>query len=72
MKKLIQQIRKFLPLKPNYIILGIETSCDDTACAIVSSKRKILGECVQSQQEEVLRFDSSFVEIVKIKVVVAF
>lgn len=56
MKKLIQQISKFLPFKPNYIILGIETSCDDTACAIVSSKRKILGEFVQSQQEEVLRF----------------
>lgn len=30
-------------------VLGIETSCDDTGVAIVSSERKILGQCLNSQ-----------------------
>ena len=30
-------------------ILGIETSCDDTGCAIVNEKGDILGECLISQ-----------------------
>ena len=33
-------------------ILGIETSCDETAAAIVSSKREILSNIVYSQIEE--------------------
>ncbi|XP_046389695.1 probable tRNA N6-adenosine threonylcarbamoyltransferase, mitochondrial [Ischnura elegans] len=32
-------------------VLGIETSCDDTGCAIVDSKGTILGECLNSQQQ---------------------
>ncbi|KAI9273601.1 Gcp-like domain-containing protein [Sporodiniella umbellata] len=32
-------------------VLGIETSCDDTAAAIVTSDRKILSEVVRGQQE---------------------
>lgn len=32
-------------------VLGIETSCDDTGCAIVDTDRKVLGECLRSQQQ---------------------
>eukprot|EP01112_Ceratiomyxa_fruticulosa_P019792 TRINITY_DN6565_c0_g1_i1.p1 TRINITY_DN6565_c0_g1~~TRINITY_DN6565_c0_g1_i1.p1 ORF type:complete len:457 (-),score=75.64 TRINITY_DN6565_c0_g1_i1:414-1784(-) len=38
-------------LKKEAIILGIETSCDDTGIGIVSSERRILGESVLSQWE---------------------
>ena len=31
------------------VILGIETSCDDTGIAIVDSSAKILGESLNSQ-----------------------
>ncbi|XP_031637987.1 probable tRNA N6-adenosine threonylcarbamoyltransferase, mitochondrial [Contarinia nasturtii] len=31
------------------IVLGIETSCDDTGCAVVDSTGKIHGECLHSQ-----------------------
>ncbi|XP_018321943.1 probable tRNA N6-adenosine threonylcarbamoyltransferase, mitochondrial [Agrilus planipennis] len=34
----------------NCVILGIETSCDDTGCAIVDSQCNILGESLNSQQ----------------------
>ena len=33
------------------IVLGIESSCDETAAAIVSDKREILGESLLSQEE---------------------
>lgn len=32
------------------VILGIETSCDDTGCAIVDTEGNILGEALNSQQ----------------------
>lgn len=32
-------------------VLGIETSCDDTSAAIVTSDRRILSEVVRGQQE---------------------
>lgn len=32
-------------------VLGIETSCDDTGCAIVDSDRNVLGDFLQSQQK---------------------
>lgn len=31
------------------VILGIETSCDDTGCAIVDTEGNILGEALYSQ-----------------------
>ena len=31
------------------LILGIETSCDDTAAAVVSAEGEILGESISSQ-----------------------
>lgn len=37
--------------KKSIKILGIETSCDDTGCAIVDDEGHILGEALQSQQE---------------------
>ncbi|XP_021934054.1 probable tRNA N6-adenosine threonylcarbamoyltransferase, mitochondrial [Zootermopsis nevadensis] len=33
------------------IVLGIETSCDDTGCAIVDSNGRLLGEAMNSQQQ---------------------
>ena len=33
------------------IVLGIESSCDETAAAIVNDKREILGDCVLTQLE---------------------
>ena len=33
------------------MVLGIETSCDDTAVALVDHERRILAEAVRSQQE---------------------
>ncbi len=33
------------------IVLGIESSCDETAAAIVNDKKEILGECVLTQLE---------------------
>ncbi|KYM96298.1 putative O-sialoglycoprotein endopeptidase 2 [Cyphomyrmex costatus] len=41
-------IRKFVDDRPA-IILGIETSCDDTGCGIVDTTGKILGEAINSQ-----------------------
>ncbi|XP_076233879.1 threonyl-carbamoyl synthesis 4 isoform X2 [Calliopsis andreniformis] len=47
--------QKFLHNKPA-IILGIETSCDDTACGIVDEKGVILGEGIHSQHIAHLNF----------------
>ena len=35
--------------KRSGIILGIETSCDDTGVAVVTTERKVLGEALHSQ-----------------------
>lgn len=47
-KFLANNIRKLNNDKPA-VILGIETSCDDTGCAIVDSNGTILGEALHSQ-----------------------
>ena len=39
-------------LKDNFITLGIETSCDDTAIAVLSGERDILSSLVSSQTED--------------------
>ncbi|KAM0733860.1 tRNA N6-adenosine threonylcarbamoyltransferase, mitochondrial [Formica fusca] len=44
----LNAVRKFADDKPA-IILGIETSCDDTGCGIVDTTGKILGEVINSQ-----------------------
>lgn len=33
------------------IVLGIESSCDDTGASVVNDKKEILGEALQSQEE---------------------
>uniref|UniRef100_A0A182K7W4 N(6)-L-threonylcarbamoyladenine synthase n=1 Tax=Anopheles christyi TaxID=43041 RepID=A0A182K7W4_9DIPT len=38
------------------VVLGIETSCDDTGAAVVTGDGKVLGEYIHSQQSSHLRF----------------
>lgn len=38
------------------VVLGIETSCDDTGVAIVDSTGKVLGDALNSQQVIHLRY----------------
>jgi N6-L-threonylcarbamoyladenine synthase len=38
-------------LANHFVVLGVETSCDDTGAAVVSSEGKILGEALASQAE---------------------
>lgn len=40
-----------LPLKKQFVVLGIETSCDDTGVGIVTSDGKILSNIVYSQYD---------------------
>lgn len=44
------QRKKHLIFSENTLILGIETSCDDTGCAIVNGAGNILGESLYSQK----------------------
>ncbi|MBQ8251324.1 MAG: tRNA (adenosine(37)-N6)-threonylcarbamoyltransferase complex transferase subunit TsaD [Alphaproteobacteria bacterium] len=45
------------------IILGIESSCDETACALVNEKKEILASIVWSQYDEHRRFGGVVPEI---------
>lgn len=45
------------------LVLGIESSCDETACAVVSGDRKILSSVVWSQYDEHRRFGGVVPEI---------
>lgn len=53
----------FKVVKRNYsqseriIILGIETSCDDTGCALVDSNGNVLGEALHSQHLVHLKYE---------------
>jgi len=44
-------------------ILGIETSCDETACAVVENGRALLSSTVASQMEEHARYGGVFPEV---------
>lgn len=46
--KQFKNTRSFCDYKRE-LILGIETSCDDTGCAIVNTNGNILGEALNSQ-----------------------
>lgn len=46
-------IKKYCSAK---IVLGIETSCDDTGCAVVDSTGKLLGETLYSQNAIHLKY----------------
>ncbi|KAH7862716.1 hypothetical protein Vadar_008528 [Vaccinium darrowii] len=43
-------------LSDNFVILGIETSCDDTAAAVVRSDGEILSQVVSSQADLLARY----------------
>lgn len=48
--------RKSQSLSSVPVVLGIETSCDDTGCGIVNANREILGEALCSQNEIHVRY----------------
>ncbi len=54
---------KDLPIKRNAIIMGIETSCDETAVAIVKNGREILANEIISSATEHARFGGVVPEI---------
>lgn len=41
--------KNYTLLNREHLILGIETSCDDTGCAIMDTQGNILGESLNSQ-----------------------
>lgn len=45
------------------LVMGIESSCDETACAVVSDKKEILSSVVWSQYDEHRRFGGVVPEI---------
>ena len=45
------------------IVLGIESSCDETACALVNEKGEVLSSVVWSQYDEHRRFGGVVPEI---------
>ena len=57
-----EKIKK-LPLKNNPIIMGIETSCDETAVAIIKNGREILADEIISSATEHARFGGVVPEI---------
>ena len=54
---------KNLPIKENPIIMGIETSCDETAVAIIKNGREILADEIISSATEHVRFGGVVPEI---------
>lgn len=57
-KNITINIRKYSKIKNNLVrplILGIETSCDDTGAALIDSNGIIYGESLNSQQDIHLR-----------------
>ena len=54
---------KSLPIKEDAIILGIETSCDETAVAIVKGGRQVLADEIISSMTEHVRFGGVVPEI---------
>ena len=45
------------------LVMGIESSCDETACAIVSDQKEVLSSVVWSQYDEHRRFGGVVPEI---------
>ncbi len=54
---------KNLPIKDNPIIMGIESSCDETAVAIIKNGREILADEIISSATEHVRFGGVVPEI---------
>lgn len=53
---LLNSKRRYCNERPA-VILGIETSCDDTGCAVVDSDGNVLGEALHSQQQMHLKYN---------------
>ncbi|KAI4369800.1 hypothetical protein MLD38_018204 [Melastoma candidum] len=47
---------KVLPISDNLLVLGIETSCDDTAAAVVKGNGNILSHVVSSQADLLVKY----------------
>lgn len=54
---------KALQNKENVVVLGIESSCDETACAVVKNGRQILSNVIASQIEIHRRFGGVVPEV---------
>lgn len=54
---------KRAPIKKDALILGIETSCDETAASVVSCGRKVLSDVIISSAAEHVRFGGVVPEI---------
>ncbi len=52
-----------MPNLPSARILAIETSCDETACAVLENGRALLGSTIASQMEIHSRFGGVFPEV---------
>ncbi|MBI1793031.1 MAG: tRNA (adenosine(37)-N6)-threonylcarbamoyltransferase complex transferase subunit TsaD [Chloroflexi bacterium] len=52
-----------MPALPSARILAIETSCDETACAILENGRALLGSTVASQMDIHARYGGVFPEV---------
>ncbi len=52
-----------MPILPSARILAIETSCDETACAILENGRALLGSTVASQMDIHARYGGVFPEV---------
>uniref|UniRef100_A0A182XEV3 N(6)-L-threonylcarbamoyladenine synthase n=1 Tax=Anopheles quadriannulatus TaxID=34691 RepID=A0A182XEV3_ANOQN len=49
-------VNRHLATQSSPVVLGIETSCDDTGAALVTGNGTVLGEYIHSQQSSHLRF----------------
>jgi N6-L-threonylcarbamoyladenine synthase len=54
---------KTLPIKEKAVIMGIETSCDETAVAIIKDGREILADEIISSATEHVKFGGVVPEI---------
>src|SRR5260370_19388319 len=45
-------LRRIALMSAAMIVLGLETSCDETAAALVDAERRIFGETILSQLDE--------------------
>lgn len=48
-KLILNRLCGYSKYSPTQLILGIETSCDDTGCAIINNKGELLSESLNSQ-----------------------
>ncbi len=62
-KEVLSRAAAMLPLRDGDLVLGIESSCDETAAALLRADGEILGEAVLSQLEDHARFGGVVPEI---------